>query len=128
MLPDYNDRPSAALDHNGKFYSITAYCLTLAPQVPISLPTLTCLLNSHLLFWVLAKTGTALQRGFVRFMPQYLRELPVAVPGASQVVALENLCRRAVQRGYDDIRAELDAAVYQLYGISETEASIIEGR
>jgi len=128
MLPDYNDRPSEALDHNGKFYSITAYCLTLAPQVPISLPTLTCLLNSHLLFWVLAKTGTALQRGFVRFMPQYLRELPVAVPGASQVVALENLCRRAVQRGYDDIRAELDAAVYQLYGISETEASIIEGR
>jgi hypothetical protein len=127
MLPDYNDRPSAALDRDGKFYSITAYCLTLRRNSPLSLPSLVCLLNSRVLFWVLAKTGTALQRGFVRFMPQYLLELPIALPNDAQRAALEGLCRQGVQRGYDAVRTELDRAVGELYGVSETESSLIGG-
>lgn len=74
MLPDYHDRPAAALDIEGRFYSITAYCLTLKRDTAFDLPFLAILLNSRLLFWLLGQTGTALQRGFVRFMPQYLDE------------------------------------------------------
>ncbi len=126
MLPDYNDRPSAALDSDGKLYSITAYCLTLRRGAPLSLASLTCLLNSRLLFWVLAKTGTALQRGFVRFMPQYLLELPIAIPDGSQRAELESLNKRAVERDYGAVTTELDAAIYRLYGLTELEMSLIE--
>jgi hypothetical protein len=45
MLPDYHDRPAAALDIEGRFYSITAYCLTLHDDAPITLPLLACLLT-----------------------------------------------------------------------------------
>jgi restriction endonuclease TaqI-like protein len=121
MLPDYNDRPSAAFDHDGQFYSITAYCLTLRPGAPLSLSSLTCLLNSRLLFWVLAKTGTALQRGFVRFMPQYMLELPIAIPDGPQRTQLESLHKQAVEGGYDAIATDLDVAVCRLYGVADLE-------
>ncbi len=128
ILPDYHDRPAAALDPEGRFYSITAYCLTLQATAPITLPILTCLLNSNLLFWVLAKTGTALQRGFVRFMPQYLDRLPIVLPDPQQARALEDVALRGMREGYDSVKAELNKAVYRLYGLTEEEIALVEGK
>jgi len=77
---------------------------------------------------VLAKTETALQRGFVRFMPQYLLELPIAIPDDSQRAELESLYKRAVEKGYGAVAPELDVAIYRVYGVTELEVSLIEGR
>jgi hypothetical protein len=128
MLPDYHDQPAAGLDLEGRFYSITAYGLTLKSDAPITLPILACLLNSNLLFWVLAKTGTALQRGFVRFMPQYLDKLPVALPDKHLKQRLLEITEEAVKNGYQSVRAELNSAVYRLYGLTEKEIVAVEGK
>jgi hypothetical protein len=127
MLPGYNDAVSAAFDEKGQFYQVSGYSLTLKDRAPISLALLTVLLNSRLWFWVLQRQGVALQRGFVEFRPQYLLALPVAAPGNSEFAELESLYKRAVQKGYRAIAPELDAAICRIYGISETEASIIGG-
>jgi hypothetical protein len=125
MLPDYEDNPAAGLDLEGRFYSITAYCLTLRTNVPITLPILAGLLNSNLLFWVLAKTGTALQRGFVRFMPQYLDRLPVAQPDQKTAAILLDIAKRGMKNGYASVQAELNETVNRLYGLTEEEARVI---
>ena len=126
MLPDYHDRPAAALDTDGRFYSITGYCLTLRDNAPVTLAILACLLNSNLLFWVLSKTGTALQRGFFRFMPQYLDKLPIILPDPQQGRALEAVAQRGMRDGYDSVKAELNKAVYRIYGLTEDEIVIVE--
>lgn len=128
MLPDYHEFPAAALDLDGRFYSITAYCLTLRDDAPITLPVLACLLNSDLLFWVLAKTGTALQRGFVRFMPQYLDKLPIVLPDPQQGRTLEALAQRGMREGYDSVKAALNKVVYRLYGLTDQEIALVGGR
>lgn len=128
MVPDYNDHPAAALDLKGEYYSITAYCLTLQADSPISLPLLACLLNSNLLFWILGKTGTALQRGFVRFMPQYLDKLPVAIPDKERHRTLERIAQRAMKEGYEAVKEDLNREIYRLYGLTDEEIRIVEGR
>ncbi len=128
MLPDYHDRPAAALDLDGRYYSITAYCVTLKPGAPLSLPVLACLLNSRLLFWLLAQIGTALQRGFVRFMPQYLDRLPIAAPNIQQAVQLERLAAKAMKDGFEGVEDELNRLIYELYGLTNDDVAIVEGR
>ncbi len=76
MLPDYEDSPAAGLDLDGRFYSITAYCVTLEKDSPVTLPILTCLLNSDLLFWVLGKTGTSVAAGICPFHAPISRSSP----------------------------------------------------
>jgi hypothetical protein len=98
MLPDYHDSPAAALDIEGRYYSITAYCITLKEDSPLSLRAVAVLLNSQLLFWILGKIGTSLQRGFVRFMPQYLDQLPLVVP--TDIEKLEEIAEGALAQGF----------------------------
>ena len=124
MLPDYHDSPAAALDRHGRFYSITGYSLTLRSDSSIRLSVLEALLNSKLLFWVLTKVGTALQRGFVRFMPQYLYRLPIVVPDPHTERALERAVWRA---GANTGKGQLDDIVYQMYCLTDEEVAIVEG-
>jgi len=128
MLPGYNDKPAAALDNEGRFYHVSGYSLTLKPDATISLPVLAALLNSRLLFWILMKQGVALQRGFVEFRPQYLDKLPIAIPNSEQRRALERIAQRAVKEGYDNVKADLNEIVYKLYGLTDEEIAIVEGR
>jgi hypothetical protein len=126
MLPDYHDRPAASVDFDGRFYSITAYCVTLRRATPLTLPILAALLNSDLLFWFLSIVGTALQRGFVRFMPQYLDKLPIVLPGRSETNALQQLVHQAMSRGYPNVRSAVNEVVYGLYGLTNEEIAIVE--
>ena len=98
MLPDYEDSPAAGLDLDGRFYSITAYCVTLEKDSPVTLPILTCLLNSDLLFWVLGKTGTSVAAGICPFHPQYLDRLPIAIPDKEAKVRLQKSRNRNEDR------------------------------
>ena len=107
MLPGYNDKPSAGLDIEGQFYHVSGYSLTLKDEAPVDLWVLASLLNSDLLYWILMKTGVALQRGFVEFRPQYLDKLPIALPDPHQRRVLEEIAQRAIREGYDTIKAAL---------------------
>jgi hypothetical protein len=128
MLPDYHDHPAAAVDLEAAFYSITAYCLTLRQDAPISLRVLACLLNSQLLFWLLAHLGTALQRGFVRYMPQYLDRLPIVIPNARQAKSMERLTDQGMKQGFDTVQAELEELVCELYRVDPERRLLVESR
>ncbi|MBI3328277.1 MAG: Eco57I restriction-modification methylase domain-containing protein [Nitrospinae bacterium] len=128
MLPGYNDKPSAGIDIEGQFYHVSGYSLTLKDKSPIDLWAFVSLLNSSLLYWVLMKTGVALQRGFVEFRPQYLDKLPIVASDPQERRALKEVAQSAMRKGYDTIKAELNEIVYRLYGLTDDEVAIVEGR
>ena len=97
MLPGYNDKPSAGLDSKGRFYHVSGYSLTLKKNAPIDLVALVCLVNSDLLYWVLMKTGVALQRGFAEFRPQYLDRLPIAIPDKEAKGRLTEIAQQGME-------------------------------
>lgn len=125
MMPDYHHSPAAAFDERGDFYSITAYCLTLNKISRLGLQELTALLNSDLWFWLLGRLGTALRGGAVRFMPQYLKRLPVPDLDEESLARLRSLAVRGAANGFDSMRAELNEEVAELYELSVSERLII---
>jgi hypothetical protein len=128
MLPGFNDSPAAAYDSAGIYYHVSGYSLTLSAKSFIDLKILAALLNSRLLFWTLLRVGVALQRGFVEFRPQYLDQLPIVRPTTKQASILRAIADKGAKHGYESVAAELDGVVYELYGLSAEEISVVEGR
>lgn len=126
MLPGYNDTPAAALDKTGKYYHVSGYSITLRADSKLRLTELQVLLNSHLLFWIMKKLGVALQRGFVEFRPQYLDQLPIAVPSTADAKRFAEISEIGVTHGYERVAADLDEIVYKLYGLDREEILIVE--
>jgi hypothetical protein len=128
MLPGYNDKPSAGLDIEGRFYHVSGYSITLKKNAPIDLACLVCLLNSDLLYWFLMKTGVALQRGFAEFRPQYLDGLPIALPDKQGKQRLLEIAQKALQNGYESVKPDLNKIAWRLYDLTEQEVAVVESR
>jgi hypothetical protein len=77
-----------------------------------------------LFFWFLAKTGTALQRGFVRFMPQYLDRLPIVSLTGECAKTLERIGSKATKTGKASVRDEIDDYVSGLYERTDEESAL----
>lgn len=128
MLPGYNDKPSAGLDIEGRFYHVSGYSITLKKNAPIDLACLVCLLNSDLLYWFLMKTGVALQRGFAEFRPQYLDGLPIALPDKQGKQRLLEIAQKALQTGYESVKPDLNKIAWRLYDLTEQEVAVVESK
>ena len=61
-------------------------------------------------------------------MPQYPDKKPIALPDPHQRRALEDVACHTMRKGSDSIKADLNEIVYRLYGLTEEEIAIVEGR
>jgi hypothetical protein len=110
------------------------------------------LLNSSVLWWYLSNTGTVLRGGYFRFKTNYLRPFPCRtvdfgdpedVARHDRMVALvERMLdlhkklaaatipadKKLYQRQIEATDEEIDALVYELYGLTDAEIAIVEGR
>jgi type I restriction-modification system DNA methylase subunit len=128
------------------------YGITLRPEVLFTPAYLLALLNSRALEYVLRQLSSVFRGGYFVQRPQYLRKLPIAVPdtasGSSrqQHDALAKLAQdatdihaRIAAKGnlHDTERTDLeqearrldqqiDALVYDLYGLTQAERALIE--
>jgi hypothetical protein len=147
IVPDYNNVPSFTLDRLGNFYK-TGYGILVADNM--SPLYILGLLNSKLLFHHLLSIGTTLQRGYVRFWTQFIQNLPIrlidpASPAdvqrhdrlvalVEQMLALHRQLAAArmpqekelLQRQVSATDRAIDALVYELYGLTGEEISIVE--
>lgn len=117
MVPGYHNEPAAAIDGEGRYYCVTAYCLTLRSDAPIDLRSLACVLNSAPVFWYLQKAAVSLRGGFVEFRPQYLSSIPLP-PLAQLATPLAQLSSQldAGNVTTETFRRELDELLRRLYG------------
>jgi methylase of polypeptide subunit release factors len=152
VLPDVANRGAFFLDREGRWLLDTAYGITIKPGVSVDLRFVLAVLNSPVLTYFLKETGTGLRGGYFRMKTAYLNPFPIPVVDfdnpcgkASQdhignlvdsMLALHKQLasakaeaqRGAIQRQIEATDAEIDRLVYDLYGLTEEETAIVEGR
>lgn len=128
------------------------YGILLAGGAPMSMHYLCGLLNSRLLEWLLFTVATPYRGGYFAWNRQYIERLPVrlldlsSTSGRAEHDAIASLARKlaglAVQRDAAEsahppavalldrqvaiAEAELNARIYRLYGVSDSEQRLIE--
>lgn len=87
--------------------------------MPIDIEYIPGILNSRAIYFFLSSIATRLESGSFRFFTQYLEQLPIPTPTPEQARRLEGFT--------DDSRLnELNALVYELYGLNAEEIALVE--
>ena len=113
---------------------------------------LLALLNSSLLFFFLRNIGTSLRGGYIRFWTQFIEQLPIRTINLSdpedkkrhnhivslveQMLAAKEKLANAkteaeanrLQLQCESLDRQIDTTVYELYGLTEEEIRIVEGK
>jgi hypothetical protein len=141
LVPDIAERASFALDETGEFAFTSGYGITFKEEVQLSPKFILALLNSQLLDFFLKRVSTAMRGGFFRYFTQFISQLPIPsidfatvqdknrhdciIALVDQILAAKKADPQA------DISArerQIDALVYELYGLTEEEIAVVEGR
>jgi hypothetical protein len=139
ILPDIALKMQATYDTNN-FYSVnTAYI------IPTDDKFLLGLLNSNVVHYYYSKISSTIRGGYMRFIRQYLETIPIKTDKTkeSEIVKLvEQLLqlnielkdanletkKEQIQNRISDCEGRINEIVYELYGLSEEEIKIIEGK
>jgi type I restriction-modification system DNA methylase subunit len=149
MTPDIAPSASFAFDPDGEYYFVSGYGISLDTFRESSLYILG-LLNSRLLDFFFKRVSTKLRGGFYRYFTQFIERLPIRrinfddptdVARHDRMVAmveemlrlqkehaeaeaLKEDRRHDLARRIERLDAEIDALVYELYGLTEKEIQI----
>jgi len=150
LVPDIADRASFALDEEGQYTLVSGYGITLKDDVPETPKYILGLLNSKVLDFYLKQVSTTLRGGFFRYFTQFIEQLPIRtinfddpadaarhdkmVALVERMLALHRKLAAATvppdktlyQRQIEATDRQIDALVYELYGLTEEEVGVIE--
>ncbi len=127
VFPDIAVQPSFAWDEAGHAVENTAYFMPAEKW-------LLGVLNSKAAFWFFRQISNTIRGGFVRFIRQYVEQIPIPAASPKQQKSVEHLVDRIlaakVRNASADVRAlerEIDELIYVLYGLTREEIQIVEG-
>ena len=111
-----------------------AYCLQTTYIIPTEDLSLLAILNSRLVDWYTRHRFQSLNDpwvgGGLRFIAQYMRNLPIAERNEQQKAELSALVERIIEdpesNQVPDIEREIDDLVYKLYGLTDEEIELIK--
>ena len=145
-------RPTVLLDESGlymtgggsgPFYGIRPK----SADIPIKY--LLGILNSALFGWIIKAQSTNLRGGYIKFSKQYIETAPIIMPDAAGSEKVRSLVsqvdktlllrrhlaaanseeqKKIIRRQIDTTDTEINRLVYGLYGLTEEEIKIVEGR
>ena len=151
LVPDIADRASFALDENGQYALVSGYGVTLKGDVSETAKYVLGLLNSKVLDFYLKQVSTTLRGGFFRYFTQFIEQLPIrtisfddpadAARHDKMVALVERMLelhkklaaatipadKQLYQRQIEATDRQIDALVYELYGLTEEEIGVVEG-
>lgn len=127
VYPDIAENMRFALDERGFYFGNTAY------MIPAHDFALLGILNSNVVLVFYSHISSQIRGGYCRFFTQYLEQVPI--PNMSdalrkQIAALAQQCFAAEQANPENLpalEAELNALVYQAYGLDDDDIAVIEG-
>jgi type II restriction/modification system DNA methylase subunit YeeA len=136
LTPDICLGTKMSLDSNGDYYhNDTSYVLIKKESVEIPYEYFLGILNSKLIWFFLSNTGNVVRGGYFRFKTKYLEPLSLPIPSkviSQKIIGLVN--QIIVAKNKDSqveisvVESEIDKLVYQLYGLTEEEIKIVEGK
>jgi len=152
FTPDIAIRPSFSLDETGEMFftggAAGGYGILVLPEY--SREYVLGLLNSKLLEWMIKQLTTQMRGGYFSFESRFIRNLPIRpiyfsdladksrhdrmVELVERMLALHKKFSAAklghekisLQRQIDATDRQIDALVYELYGLTEEEIRIVE--
>lgn len=133
VYPDIAKLMRACYDTDGCFGSNTIYF------IPTDDLCIFAILNSRLFDWyarsVFQSLGDPWKGGRLRFFTQYMENVPIPATTTPQQSEIEDLVSNILALKKENsaadvsaLEAEIDRLVYSLYGLTEEEIAIIEGR
>lgn len=127
VYPHFNTMPNFAYDTRGSFSNDKTYI------VPDASKFLLGVLNSNLTNFFLRQLAPSVQQGYMEFRTIYVGQIPVPSALPDQEAAITAVVDRLVDaKGQGPQVAqwerELNVLVYELYGLTEDEIAIVEGR
>ena len=127
VYPDIAVSPQFAYDESGAYGGNTMYI------VPTKEIWLLGLLNSKAVFWFYTKTSTQIRGGFVRFIAQYVSQIPIPIIKPAQKALISKLVNQILAAKHTDpdvdisaLENEIDHIVYSLYDLTPDEIAIVE--
>jgi len=89
--------------------------------------------NSQLFWWFIQQTAASKQGGFYEFKPMYVSQIPIAespIPNPIEPLVDRILAAKRADPSADVSawEREIDALVYQLYGLTAEEIAVVEGQ
>ena len=124
IYPDIAKAPEFTWDESKAFLGNTGYI------IPTEEKWLLGLLNSQLIWWLYLHISSTIQGGFVRFIAQYMEQLPIpSATIAQKGLIIEHVQKILKNRDIPDVpclEAEINKLVYDLYVLTPEEIAIVE--
>ena len=128
VYPDIAQGTEFSFDDSGYFLGNTSYLL------PTEEMWILGLLNSKAVFWFYTKTSTQIRGGFVRFIAQYVSQIPIPSIKPAQKASISKIVNQILDAKHtnpdatvSDLENEIDQIVYLLYDLTLEEIAIVEG-
>jgi len=124
----------AAIDNDGNYLDKTVHIVIPKNKWVIQPESLVALLNSRLFAYLYSYISQETEgRAFAQVKTTYIKKLPIPTKGdfiklanvANQILAAK---RTNPQSDTSKLEGEIDQLVYQLYGLTEEEIKIVEGK
>jgi adenine-specific DNA-methyltransferase len=127
IYPHFNIAPNFAYDDKGALSNDKTYI------IPDASLCLLGVLNTRAIDFFLRQICPSVQQGYMEFRTIYIEQIPVPTLTDSQRATIEPLVRKLLDakgqgRQVAEWERELNALVYQAYGLTEEEIAIIEQR
>lgn len=129
IYPDIAQASNFTWDESLSFLGNTAYI------IPTQEKWLVGLLNSKVIWWLYTNVSPMIRGGFVRFIAQYMELIPIPKATLDQQAPIVALIEQILAAKKADpkadvtaLEAEIDRLVYALYGLTDNEIAIVEGR
>jgi type II restriction/modification system DNA methylase subunit YeeA len=128
MYQRFQIKPCFIYDEEGQ------YCNDSVWIIPTDDKVLLGILNSKLGWWLISKYCTAIQNGY-QLIWKYFSQVPIATANESQKIKITDKVNEIISEKKEnphldlsELEAEIDQLVYQLYGLTDEEVKIVEGR
>ncbi len=129
IYPDIYEHQSFAIDTDGYYSGNTSYF------IPTRERWLCGLLNSRVVEWFYSQVSNKVRGGYLRAFTDYMKQIPIPPATPSQQTAVAAVVDRILAAKKRDsevdtspLEREIDQLVYRLYGLTEEEIAIVEGR
>ena len=127
VYPDIAVSPQFAYDERGTYGGNTMYILATKEMWLLGL------LNSKAVFWFYTKISTQIRGGFVRYIAQYVSQIPIPNIETTQKTSMGKLVDEILAAKHAEpdadvsvLEKEIDQIVYSLYDLTCDEIAIVE--
>jgi adenine-specific DNA-methyltransferase len=126
VYPDIAQSSKFTWVESKTFLGNTAYI------IPTNEEWLVGLLNSRLIWWFYLNISSMIQGGFVRFIAQYMEQVPIPSATDPQKAPIIERVRKILADPdsplVSRLEAEIDKLVYVLYGLTGEEIALVEDK